>query len=146
MRAMKFIFFIAFFSCSTKAQQLIYDLPASVTKKIDQHISQYSDTTKFVILFSSMDSAKYRVTIMEDFSKNPSFKDVNETLVQKTNRFIRVNETLIPFITWEDINFADFGTVYTPESKSEKRKVGKKKIIFTTDAYGVTFDSSGKIY
>lgn len=137
------VIFIVCLSCSAGAQNIVYDFPESVVQKIDKHISWYPDTTKFAILFSSLDSGKYRISILNDLT---SHKAINETLVQKTNRFVRVHNILIPMITTEDITFADFGTVYTPESKSEKRKVGKKKILFTDDSKGITFDKSGKVY
>jgi hypothetical protein len=130
-------------SCSSKAQNIVYDFPESVIQKIDKHISFYPDTTKFAILFSALDSGKYRISILQDLW---GLQDINQTLVQKTSRFVRVNKALVPLITWEDITFADFGTVYTPESKSEKRRVGKKKIVFTDDSPGIIFDKSGKIY
>jgi hypothetical protein len=144
MNKILLIFSVAcFLSCSSKAQQIIYDFPEAVVQKIDKHISFYPDSTKFAILFSPIDSGKYRISILKDLW---GLQDINQTLIQKTSRFVRVNKTLVPLITWEDIMFADFGTVYHPESKSEKRRVGKKKIHFTNDDEGIIFDKSGKIY
>jgi hypothetical protein len=137
------VIFVLCASCSAKAQHIVYDLPEPVIQQIDKHISFYSDTTKFAILFSSLDSGKYRISILKDLW---SFKEIDETLIQKTNRFVRVNKMLVPMITRDDITFADFGTVYTPESKSDKRKVGKKKIHFTDDSKGIIFDKDGRIY
>lgn len=131
-------------SYAVNAQHIVYDFPQSVVQKIDKHITWYPDTTKFAILFSPMDSGRYSISILKDIAL--SSKEINETLVQKTNRFVWVNKVLIPMITWDDIKFADFGTVYTPESKSEKRKVGKRKIHFISDDPLIIFDSSGKIY
>lgn len=134
---------VTLYSCSVEAQHIVYDLPINVVKQIEQHISHYSDTTKFAILFSPIDSGKYRISILKDLW---GLQDINQTLVQKTSRFVRVNKALVPLITWEDITFADFGTVYHPESKSGKRRVGKKKIHFTHDGEGIIFDKSGKIF
>jgi hypothetical protein len=130
-------------SCSARAQQIVYDLPQPVVNKIFQQISASPDTAKLAILLTSLEQGKYKVSILDRLSAH---KDINETLVKRTNRFVKVNEILIPLITHEDIAFADFGTVLTPESKNEKRRVGKKKIIFTDDSKGITFDRSGKIY
>ncbi|AYB33644.1 hypothetical protein D4L85_25025 [Chryseolinea soli] len=145
---MRHIFLTSFLivTFAVNAQRIVYDLPKSVVKKIDQHISYYPDSAKFVILFESIEPAKYRIAILNDFSNTPNFKDIDETLVQQTSRFIRVNDLLIPMITSEDFLFADFGTVYTPETKSEARKVGKKKVVFTNEEKGITFDASGHIF
>jgi hypothetical protein len=59
---------------------------------------------------------------------------MNKRLIQKTNRFVRVSKMLVPMIIMNDITFADFGTVYTPESKSNKRKSGKRKWFSMTTA------------
>jgi hypothetical protein len=138
--------FFIFASYSLMAQQrIVYDLPEGVLDKVRAHV-QLSEDKRYVILFTIMDSARYRITIMDHVSENSNFKDIDQTLVQQTSRFLRVDKTLIPIITWEDIKFADFGTAEKQGSKSKKRRSGKKTINFTTDDFGITFDGAGRIY
>lgn len=125
--------------------QIIYDLPETVDKKIEERISKNPDG-KYVIIFSERDSSRYGISISDDFSKVESFKLIQETLVEKTNRFVKIGNNMIPLITWNDIYFADYGTVYYPDAKSEKRRVGKRKVHFTSDAPVIEFDASGRIY
>jgi hypothetical protein len=131
-------------SCTSSAQ-IFYDLPESVMKKIETRISG-DPNGKYVIIFSRRDSARYSISVSDDFSKVESFKLIQKTLVDQTSRFVKVGTNKIPLITWEDIQLADYGTVVNPNAKSEKRRVGKRKILFTSDAPLIVFDVSGKIY
>jgi len=140
-------FFLVVISAVVNAQEIVYEFPKSVCEKVQEHISHYGDTVKFVALFHVEDSGKYSLTIMKnDFAKNPNFKDINDVLITKTSRFVKINSVKMPMITGEDFIFADFGTVYTPESKSEKRRVGKKRPMFISEDWNITFDRTGRIY
>ncbi|HEU5291450.1 MAG TPA: hypothetical protein VFU05_12460 [Cyclobacteriaceae bacterium] len=141
------IVFLIFISTAADAQEIIYEFPKSVIDKVQEHISHYSDTSKFIALFHVEDDGKYSLTIMkDDFTKDPNFKDITDVLVNKTTRFVKINNVKMPMITGEDFIFADFGTVYFPESKSEKRRVGKKRPMFITEDWSITFDKTGRIY
>lgn len=132
-------------SFSANAQEIIYEFPKSVNDKVQEHILQYGDTTKFVALLNVENDGKYSLTIMvNDFAK--SFKDINDVLVSKTSRFAKINTTKMPLITGEDFVFADFGTVYYPENKSASRRVGKKRHVFIPEDWRIIFDRSGRIY
>ena len=129
----------------TSHGQIIYDLPETVVKKIDEKIS-VNGNAKCVIILSKRDSSKYSISIDSDFSSSEGSKIFKEKLVDQTNRFVKVGEKMIPLITWDDIYLADYGDVYYPEAKNEKRRKGKRKIDFISDAPLVVFDLSGKIY
>jgi hypothetical protein len=134
-------------SLATKAQEINYEFPKQVTDKIQEHISHFGDTSKFVALLNVEEAGRFSLTVMkDDFTKNPSFKDITDVLITKTNRFVKINNTKMPLITGEDLIFADFGTVYSPDSKSEKRRVGKKRPMFISEDWRIKFDRSGKIY
>lgn len=114
--------------------QIIYEFPKPVIDKVQEHISHFSDTVKFVALLNVQEDGKYSLQVMkDDFTRNPNFKDITDVLITKTNRFVKINNVKMPMITSEDFLFADFGTVYTPESKSEKRRVGKKRPMFISE-------------
>jgi hypothetical protein len=139
--------FLTFISGAANAQEIIYDFPKSVADKVQQHISQYSDTTNFVALLNVENDGKYLLTVMtDDFTIKSNFKDITDVLIKKTNRFVKVNDVKMPMITGEDLIFADFGTVSTPDSKSEKRRVGKKRPVFVAEDWSISFDRAGKIY
>src|ERR1043166_6192861 len=119
------LFALLCISCATKGQNIVYDFPETVTTKLADHISK-GKNSKVVGLLTKEDSGKYSITIIEnDFSKNDNLKIIDETLIKKTNHFLRLNKILVPIITNEDLQFADFGTVETPNSGSSKRKIGK---------------------
>jgi len=82
----------------------------------------------------------------DDFSKNSNFKDINDVLITETSRFVKINNIKMPMITGEDLIFADFGTVDTPESQNPKRRVGKKRVIFIAEGWQITFNEGGRIY
>jgi hypothetical protein len=140
------ILFLVFGSLPGVSQKIIYDFPSSVTEQIRSHNSKYNDSTKFFVLFTVEKSERYAVTIVDFSLTTPNLGLINEVLVSKTNRFARVGNKLIPLVTREDLEFADFGTEETPNSKSEKRKIGKRKVIFNSEHFTITFDKSGKIY
>jgi len=132
------------FGCKSNAQ-IVYDLPESVIKKIDERILEKRDQ-KYLVLLSRRDSSKYSISIEQISSNVESFKIIQETLVDKTNRFVKVKDMMIPLITWDDIYLADYGRVYYPDAKNEKRRVGKRKVNFVSDTPLIVFDLSGKIY
>jgi hypothetical protein len=136
---------ITLFLSLTASCQIIYDLPETVDNKIEAYISK-NPTGKYVILFSQYDSSRYGISISDDFSNVESFKLIQETLVDKTCRFVKTSNNMIPLITLDDIQFADYGTVNYPDAKNPKRRVGKRKVIFTSDAPVIEFDASGRIY
>ncbi len=130
---------------STKGQYIIYDLPESVTSKVEKYLDKYKsagDTSKFVAQLSKSADGKYTLFIINhDFSGLENFKLIEEYLIKRTSRKIRINETLLPLITDEDFIFADFGS-----EKMKNGRMAKKKVVFTSESYAIKFDKSGKIY
>lgn len=129
-------------SIAGKSQEIIYDFPESVTKKITTYISNFSDTVKFAIQLNAIELNKYVASVMsEDRSNSEGSKLISEMLINKTNRFVRVGDRLLPLITAEDFVFAYLGSGGT-----RKGKVGRKKVIQNFDGYSITFDTTGRIY
>lgn len=139
------LFFVAcclLLSSAAKSQQIVYDLPVTVTDKIKAYTSKFSDTTQFAIQLSVDSANRYTVYVMEeDNSNSEGARLVNEMLIGQTNRFVRVREKLLPLITSEDFVFA-----YLGPGGTRKGKVGRKKLIQNFDGYSITFDTSGRIY
>ena len=140
-----------YFLCCPKTlsqDKIVYDLPKTVTQNIDSFAANYPDTTKFSVLFSKSDSNRYTVSVNpRDYSQSEGARLIDDILINKTNRFIRLgNGKLLPMITWDDIQFADFGTTYNPNSPSEKRRVGKKRVVMNNDGWSITFDVKGNIF
>jgi hypothetical protein len=131
--------------CGTKGQHIVYDLPVSVTKKIQDHINEYKKElhkSDFVVELSTLDGGKYLVSIIpNDFLRNDSIDLIYHVLIKHTNRVVRINSLLLPVITSEDFLFADFGKV-----KMKDGRMGRKKIVFTTESYTIKFDRNGEIY
>jgi len=103
------VIFLILFSAASQGQEIIYEFPKSVTDKIQEHISNYSDTITFVALLHVEEGGKYSLVIMEnDFAKN--FKDINNVLVTKTSRFVKINNVKMPMLTAEGVYaFAEKG-------------------------------------
>lgn len=129
-------------SCKMQGQQILYDLPESVTAKASDYISKFEPNNKFIAQLSSQNDGKYVLfIILYDFSGVESFKLV-EGLIEKTSRFVRVNEgLLLPLVTDEDFLFADFGS-----EKMKDGRVAKRKVVFTSEGYPIYFDKAGKLF
>lgn len=129
-------------SCKTQSQQIVYDLPESVTSKVSEHISKFKPDSKFIAQLSKQNDGRYVLLIMlYDFSGLESFKLV-EGLIEKTSRVVRVKEgLLLPLITDEDFLFSDFGS-----EKMKNGRVAKKKVVFTSEGYPIHFDKTGKLF
>jgi len=124
------------------SQEIIYDLPEGVTKKIEAYISNFPDSVKFAIQLDAIESNKYVAYVMaEDRSNSEGAKLVNEMLINRTNRFVRVGNRFLPLVTAEDFVFAYLGS-----SGTRRGKVGRKKVMQNFDGYSITFDTTGRIY
>jgi hypothetical protein len=130
-------------SCKMNGQQIVYDLPEKVTEKARDYLDQYKGTdSKFIAKLSKQGDEKYILFIIHyDFAGLENFKLIEEGLVKKTSRVIRVNELLLPLLTDEDFLFADFGS-----EKMKDGRVAKKKVIFNSEGYPIYFDKRGKLY
>jgi hypothetical protein len=129
-------------SCKLQGQQIVYDLPESVTDKVSEHISEFSPGSKFIAQLSKQNDGTYVLfIILYDFSGLESFKLV-EGLIESTSRVVKVKEGLfLPLVTDEDFLFADFGS-----EKMKNGRVAKKKVVFTSEGYPIRFDKTGKLF
>lgn len=130
-------------SCQTQGQQIIYDLPESVTTKAREHMGKFkSPDSKFIAQLSKQNDGRYVLFIINyDFAGLENFKLIEEMLIKQTSRVIRVDKILLPLITDEDFLFADFGT-----EKMKDGRTAKKKIVFNSESYAINFDKNGKLY
>ena len=131
-----------------RGQSIIYDLPEKVSQRAREYIEGHIDdngSTAFIAKLGKTNDGLYVINlIVYDFESLENFSLLNEEIIKKTNRVIRVKENLLlPLITDEDLQFAYLGEV-PPRQSGGKR--GKKRIIFTDDSYSITFDKSGKIF
>jgi hypothetical protein len=125
-----------------QGQQIVYDLPESVTAKASEHISKFRPDSKFIAQLSKQNDGRYVLyVILYDFSGLESFKLV-EGLIDRTSRVVRVNEgLLLPLVTDEDFLFSDFGS-----EKMKDGRIAKKKVVFTSEGYPICFDKTGKLF
>ena len=135
-------------SIEMKGQSIIYDLPEKVSQRAREYIEEYIDNngpTVFIAKLGKTDDSQYVINlIVYDFESLENFSLLNEEIIKKTNRVVRVkNDLLLPLITDEDLQFAYLGEV-PPRHSGGKR--GKKRILLTDDSYSITFDKSGKIF
>lgn len=141
------IFFLSiivlFSSCKVKGQQIVYDLPQKVTEKAKDYLDKYKGTdSKFIAKLSKQGDERYILFIIHyDFAGLESFRLIEEGLIKKTSRVIRVKEVLLPLLTDEDFLFADLGS-----EKMKDGRIAKKKVIFNSEGYPIYFDKSGELY
>lgn len=133
-------------SCSSKAQQIVYDFPKPVVEKVLTYVEKtpLENGNIYVLELAVGDNGQYRLSML-DIKKDTS-DIIYNVLVKNTSRFAKIGTSMIPVLSAEDFTFADFGTVYDPNNKNPKRRVGKRKIVRSFDGYSITFDQSGKIY
>lgn len=124
-------------------QQIIYDLPQEVTEKAKDYLDKHNGTdSKFIARLSKQGDERYILFIIHyDFAGLENFKLIEEGLIKKTSRVIRVNKVLLPLITDEDFLFADFGS-----EKMKDGRIAKKKVIFNSEGYPIYFEKSGRLY
>lgn len=130
-------------SCKMNAQQIVYDFPEKVTEKAMDYLDKHKGTeSKFVAQLSKQGDERYILFIIHyDFAGLENFKLIDEGLIKKTSRVVRVHKVLLPLITDEDFLFADFGS-----GEMKDGRVSKKKVIFNSEGYPIYFDKSGKLY
>lgn len=133
-------------SCSSKAQQIVYDFPKPVIEKVQTYIEKtpLENGNIYALELAVGDNGQYRLSILE--VKKDTSDIVYNVLVKNTSRIAKIGNSNFPVIASEDFDFADFGTVYDPTNKNPKRRVGKRKIVRSFDGYSITFDRTGKIY
>lgn len=143
MRKILFLIILGMLSsCKMQGQQIVYDLPESVTAKASEYISKFKPDSRFIAQLSKQNDGRYILFIMlYDFSGLESFKLV-EGLIERTSRVVRVKEgLLLPLVTDEDFLFADFGS-----EKMKNGRIAKKKVVFTSEGYPIRFDKNGKLF
>lgn len=148
---MKYLFFLFFSIIFTSPidvlgqKNIVYEFPDIVTKKIKTFIEKdkkSSDTTKFILKLGKVIDGKYSLSIIKyDFQNNGNYKEMEEYLIQRNSRYVKVYNNYYSLVTDEDFLFADFG-----ESKPRKGQTGKIKILFYHDSPQILFDTKGKIY
>jgi hypothetical protein len=148
---MKYLFFLLFsiiFTSPVDAigqKNIIYEFPDLVTKKIKTYIEgdkKSNDTTKFILKLGKVIDGKYSLSIIKyDFENNRNFKEMEEYLIKRNSRYVKVYNNYYSLITDEDFLFADFGA-----SSPRNGQTGKKKILFYHDSPQILFDTKGKIY
>ncbi len=98
-------------------------------------LRQNGDTTLRVLILASLGNGEYRLDIADDF-RDAESKLIRDTLVETTTRFVRIGKVLHPLITWEDIRFANFGTV---PPRVLGGKPGRKIIYMNAEFYNIKF-------
>lgn len=140
MKRIILVSIIYIFSFSAHAQKICYNLPQKVTAEIADYIDTIEkEDAHFVLLLSLNKDGYYIISIIDDLTKDS--KIIQDTLVNKTNRMVRVNELYLPLLLETDFVFADFGS-----RKASNGRKGKIKIVFNNDSYNIIFDRFGKIY
>ncbi len=127
-------------TCKAQSQQIVYDLPESVTNWAKAYIDGHSPGKKFYAFFDQEPEGRFSLAVLE----YPHIRDSTESvLIKNTSRVVRIGGLLLPIVIGTDYLFADFGA-RPPRTKGGK--AGKVKVVFTHDAPTIIFDSNGNVY
>jgi hypothetical protein len=130
------------FSVSAQSKFIIYDLPEGVTDKVKEYIIENKNCSRFVAKLSVNTDMNYVLSIIDNSEPLDADNLINERIIKKTNRRLRINENcLLPLILEEDLIFADFG-----REKQSDGRIARKKLLFNFDGFTITFDKLGRIY
>ncbi len=124
-----------------RAQKIIYELPPKVTELLSKYLSERNDSLKkdTLALYLEKSGDLYQIDLMEfSFSRL-----ITDTIISRTNRFVKVDDTYLPLVTEEDILFANFGE--RPPRKEGGAK-GKVKILLIIEYFAIKFDRKGNIH
>jgi hypothetical protein len=127
-------------ACKAQSQQIVYDLPQSVTTLAKAYIDGHGPGKKFYAFFDEEPEGRFGLAVLEYPHK---WDSADSVLIKNTSRVVRIGGLLLPIVIGTDYLFADFGA-RPPRTKGGK--VGKVKVVFTYDAPTIVFDSNGNIY
>lgn len=84
----------------------------------------------------------YVLSIIDNSEPLDADNLINEKIMKRTNRRLRVNENcFLPLLFEEDLIFTDFG-----REKQSDGRIARKRILFNFDGFTITFDKLGRIY
>ena len=134
------------FSCENDKEhsRIYYEFPEPVIEKIEDQVLHRTDEVKglnFALLFTEDSTNIYSVSIIEIESSNTdNFDLINKTLVQGSNRVVKVNQLEVPLIFSTDLIFADFGKKEMPDGR-----ISRTRVIFNFDGFSFSFNRAGQI-